>query len=163
MAESFSRSGQEFGRRAVNRGTRRAGWKATLSGWSERASFTKIRLFKANRRMLRAYLLKESLGQLWNYVYEGAMLNYLQKWIDQLRWQRLEPFQKLGQMLLEHLDGILNYCRIKVPMGVVEAVNGNIKALICRGRGYKDLDYLLLKARHMAATKSESVVLEKAA
>ena len=68
------------------------------------------------------------------------MLNYLQKWIDQLRWQRLEPFQKLGQMLLEHLDGILNYCRIKVRMGVVEAVNGNIKALIRRGRGYKDLD-----------------------
>jgi transposase len=104
-----------------------------------------------------------SLGQLWNYVYEGAMLNYLQKWIDPLRWQRLEPFQKLGQMLLEHLDGILNYCRIKVPMGVVEAVNGNIKALIRRGRGYKDLDYLLLKARYMAATKSEFVVLEKAA
>jgi hypothetical protein len=38
--------------------------------------------------MLKAYLLKESLGQLWNYVYEGAMLKYLQKWIDQLRWQR---------------------------------------------------------------------------
>jgi hypothetical protein len=48
-------------------------------------------------------------------------------------------------------------------MGVVEAVNGNIKALIRRGRGYKDLDYLLLKARYMAATKSESIVLEKAA
>ena len=23
------------------------------------------------------------------------MLNYLQRWIDQLRWQRLQPFQKL--------------------------------------------------------------------
>ena len=29
-------------------------------------------------------------------------------------------------MLLDHLDGILNYCRTKVPLGVVEAVNGNI-------------------------------------
>jgi hypothetical protein len=27
-------------------------------------------------------------------------------------------------MLLDHLDGILNYCRIKVPLGVVEAING---------------------------------------
>jgi hypothetical protein len=27
-------------------------------------------------------------------------------------------------MLLDHLEGILNYCRTKVPMGVVEAVNG---------------------------------------
>jgi hypothetical protein len=40
----------------------------------------------------------------------------------QLRWQRLRPFEKLADMLVTHLDGILNYCRIKVPMGVVEAV-----------------------------------------
>ena len=26
--------------------------------------------------------------------------DYLQRWIDQLRWQRLQPFQKLAQMLL---------------------------------------------------------------
>jgi transposase len=29
--------------------------------------------------------------------------------------------EKLARMLLKHLDGILNYCRTKVPMGVVEA------------------------------------------
>jgi hypothetical protein len=38
-----------------------------------------------NRRVFKAYLLKESLERLWNYHYEGAMLNYLQKWIDQLK------------------------------------------------------------------------------
>jgi hypothetical protein len=69
------------------------------------------------------------------------MLRYLQSWIDQLRWQRLKPMEKLARMLLNHLEGILNYCKIKVPMGVVEAVNGNIKALLRRGRGYRDLDY----------------------
>jgi transposase len=58
------------------------------------------------------------------------MLRYLQSWIDQLRWQRLKPMEKLARMLLNHLQGILNYCKIKVPMGVVEAVNGNIKALL---------------------------------
>jgi transposase len=42
--------------------------------------------------------------------------------------------------------------QIKVPLGVVEAVNGNIKALLRRGRGYRDLDYLLLKAQRLAAT-----------
>ena len=30
-------------------------------------------------------------------------------------------------------------------MGVMEAVNGNIKALLRRGRGYRGMDYLLLK------------------
>lgn len=91
------------------------------------------------------------------------MLRYLQAWIDQLRWQRLKPFQKLAWMLLDHLEGILNYCRTKVPFGVVEAVNGNIRSLLRRGRGYKNLRYLLLKAQRIAATKTEFVVLRKAA
>jgi hypothetical protein len=109
------------------------------------------------------YLLKESLDRLWSYTYEGAMLRYLKSWIDQLRWQRLRPMEKLARMLLDHLEGILNYCRIKVPLGVVEAVNGNIKALLRRGRGYRDLNYLLLKAQRLAATKTEFVAFRKAA
>lgn len=120
-------------------------------------------LFALNRKLFKAYLLKESLDRLWSYRYEGAMLRYLQRWIDQLRWQRLPAFQKLARMLLDHLDGMLNYCRTKVPLGVVEAVNGNIKSLLRRGRGYKDLRYLLLKAQRMAATKTEFVVFKKAA
>jgi len=120
-------------------------------------------LFALNRRVMKAYLLKESLDRLWNYTYEGAMLRYLKGWIDQLRWQRLKPMEKLARMLLEHLEGILNYCRTKVPMGVVEAVNGNIKALLRRGRGYRDLNYLLLKAQRLASTKTQFIVLQKAA
>jgi transposase len=120
-------------------------------------------LFALNRRVMKAYLLKESLDRLWSYTYEGAMLRYLQSWIDQLRWQRLKPMEKLARLLLDHLEGILNYCRIKVPLGVVEAVNGNIKALLRRGRGYSDLHYLLLKAQRLAATKIEFVAFQKAA
>ena len=120
-------------------------------------------LFALNRKVFKAYLLKESLDRLWTYRYEGAMVNYLHRWIDQLRWQRLKPFQKLAQMLVGHLDGILNYCRTKVPLGVVEAVNGNIKSLLRSGRGYKNLRYLLLKAQRMAATKTEFVAFKKAA
>jgi transposase len=120
-------------------------------------------LFQLNRRLMKAYLLKEGLDRLWDYRYEGAMLNYLQNWINQLRWQRLKPFEKLADLLLRHLDGILNYCHVKPRLGVVEAVNGNIKTLIRRGRGYKDLDYLLLKAQRMAATRTEFVAFQKAA
>src|SRR5207244_11792355 len=85
------------------------------------------------------------------------MLNYLQKWMDQLRWQRLPSFQKLAEMLLNHLDGILNYCRTKVRFGVVEAINGNIRMLINRGRGYKNMRYLLLKAKRLAVTNTDYV------
>jgi transposase len=120
-------------------------------------------LFGLNRRLFKAYLLKESLDRLWHYRYEGAMIRYFRNWVDQLRWQRLRPFQKLARMLIDHMEGILNYCTVKPPLGVVEAINGNIKSLLRRGRGYKNLRYLLLKAQRMAAARTEILVLEKAA
>ena len=117
------------------------------------------RLFQLNRRVFKAYLLKESLEQLWTYRYRGAMLNYLNQWIEQLKWQRLVPFQELAEMLLKHVDGIANYCETKVRFGVVEAVNGNIRMLINRGRGYQNLRYLLLKAKRMAVTNVEFIAV----
>jgi transposase len=117
------------------------------------------RLFQLNRRVFKAYLLKESLERLWKYRYRGAMLNYLNKWMEQLKWQRLVPFEKLAETLLKHVDGIANYCETKVRFGVVEAVNGNIRMLINRGRGYQNLRYMLLKAKRMAATNVEFMAI----
>jgi transposase len=158
-AEFFRRSGKL---RGLIKGKR---W-LLLSRWvnldtSKRRMLNE--LFAMNRRVMKAYLMKESLDRLWSYYYEAGMLRYLQNWIDQLRWQRLKPFEKLARMLLDHLDGILNYCRTKVRMGVVEAINGNIKSLLRRGRGYKNLRYLLLKAQRIAVTKTEFVAFRKAA
>ena len=120
-------------------------------------------LLRLNRKMLKAYLLKESLDRLWTYRYEGAARRYLYQWMAQLRWQRLKPFEKFSKMLLRHEQGLLNYCHAPVRFGVVEAVNGNIRALIRRGRGYKNLRYLLLKTQRLAALKTEVLILAKAA
>ena len=62
-------------------------------------------------------------------------------------------------MLLKHLDGILNYCRTKVRFGVVEALNGNIRMMINRGRGYQNLRYLLLKVKRMVVTNLEFIAI----
>ena len=83
---------------------------------------------------------------------EGAAQRFLTNWLLALRWQRLPAFQKLGT-LLRHLTGILNYCHEKVPFGKVEAINGNIRAMLRRGRGYRDHAYLLLKVQKATATR----------
>jgi transposase len=154
---SFFRQGKE--KRAVIKGKK---W-LLMSRWENLTSTPRgelNRLFQLNRRVFKAYLLKESLERLWNYRYEGAMFNYLQRWMDQLKWQRLAPFEKLAGTLLKHLRGIMNYCRTKVRFGVVEAVNGNIRMLINRGRGYQNLRYMLLKAKRMAVTNIEFVAVQ---
>jgi transposase len=88
------------------------------------------------------------------------MTNYLKRWINQLKWQRLIPFEKLADTLVKHLTGILNHCDTKVRFGVVEAVNGNIRMLINRGRGYTNLRYLLLKAKRIAVANIEFMTFQ---
>ena len=87
------------------------------------------------------------------------MLNYPNNWMEQLKWQRLAPFEKLAKTLLKHVDGIANYCENKVRFGVVEAGNGNIRMLINRGRGYTNLQSLLLKAKRMAVMNLEFIAV----
>ena len=73
-------------------------------------------LFALNRKVMKAYFLKESLKRLWTYIYEGAMLRYLKSWTLQLRWQRLPAFEQLAHMLIDHVDG--NCVGVPTPHGV---------------------------------------------
>jgi transposase len=97
--------------------------------------------------------LKEQLTQLWTYTYQGAARRFLTHWLQALRWQRLPAFQKLGQLLTRHLDGIVSYCHEPVPFGKIEAINGNIRAMLRRGRGYRDHESLLLKVQRATASR----------
>jgi transposase len=123
---------------------------ANLDG-AERATLRT--LFALNRRLATAYLLKEQLAQLWTYTYPGAAHRFLTTWLRALRWQRLPAFKQLGFLLVRHLDGILSYCHEKIPFGTVEAINGNIRAMLRRGRGYRDHAYLLLKVQKATAAR----------
>ena len=148
-AEFFRKRGEA---RTLVRGKR---W-LLLRSWThlDRADRQTLReLFALNRRLAKAYLLREQLTQLWTYTYEGSARRFLTTWLRALRWQRLPAFQKFARLLTRHLDGLLNYCHEKVPFGKVEAINGNIRAMLRRGRGYRDHEYLLLKVQRATATR----------
>lgn len=141
-------------------GATRALWRGKrwllLRAWGnlERGEREQLReLLALNRRLGKAHLLKEQLTRLWDYTYEGAAWRFLTAWVRALRWQRLPAFDKVAQLLSRHLDGILAYCHVKVPFGTVEAINGNIRAMLRRGRGYRDHEYLLLKVQKATAER----------
>ena len=108
-------------------------------------------VFALNRRLFKAYWLREDIERMWTYTYEAAAGRFFHRWVQSLRWQRLPAFQKLAWTLIRHLDGILSFCRHKVPFGVIEAINGNLRSMIRRGRGYRDHDYLILKVQKSTA------------
>jgi transposase len=122
-------------------------WK-TVRG-SKRAELEA--LFAANRRLFKAYLLREQLDRLWTYRTRTGVLDFLMGWFKALRWQRLPEMVRLGDFLLKHIDGIAAYCEHPVRFGVVESLNTTIKAVLRRARGMKDEAMLLLKLKWATA------------
>jgi transposase len=104
-------------------------------------------LFKANRRLNKAYLLKEMFGQLWDYRREVWARRFFERWKSALRWQRLKPYEKFARMVEEHWDAIASYCQEenKVPLGFVEGINDKIRVIQRRAYGLRDEEYLRLK------------------
>jgi transposase len=105
------------------------------------------KLLAANNRLNRAYLLKESFGQLWDYESEGWARRFFDNWRASLKWQRLTPYEKFAAMIDRHWDGIAAYCRPKnkVSLGFVEGLNNKIRVIQRRAYGLRNEDYLRLK------------------
>lgn len=108
-------------------------------------------LFGANRRLFKAYVLREELDHLWTYKTRDGVANFLWGWLEALRWQRLPEMEKLGDTLVTHFDGIAAFCDHAVRFGVVESLNTTIKGVIRRGRGMTDETMLLLKLKWATA------------
>jgi transposase len=70
-------------------------------------------LFKANKRLNKAYLLKETFDQLWDYKLPLWARWFFHNWRESLRWQRLEPFEKFARMVQDHWDGVEAIARRK--------------------------------------------------
>ena len=104
-------------------------------------------LLAANRRLNKAYLLKESFGQLWSYQREGWARRFFDNWKASLKWQRLEPYVKFAEMIEHHWEGIAAYCKPenKVSLGFVEGLNNKIRVIQRRAYGLRDEEYLRLK------------------
>ena len=104
-------------------------------------------LLKANKRLNKAYILKESFGQLWDYNNPTWARKFFENWKAQLRWQRLEHLEKFAAMIERHWDGVISYCQPenKVSLGFMEGLNNKIRVIQRRSYGIKDQEYLMLK------------------
>jgi transposase len=104
-------------------------------------------LFRRNKRLNKAYLLKESFGQLWGYTYPGSARKFFENWRDSLKRQRLKPYADFAKMVDKHWEGIVSFCKVenKVSLGFVEGLNNKIRQIQRRAYGLRDEEYLRLK------------------
>jgi transposase len=104
-------------------------------------------LLKANKRIYKAYVLKESFGQLWDYKNAVWSRKFFDNWKNQLRWSGLESYKKFSETIDRHWDHIASYCdpNNKVSLGFMEGLNNKIRVIQRRAYGIKNDEYLRLK------------------
>jgi len=105
------------------------------------------KLFAINEKLSKAYILKESFGQLWSYKSEVWARKFFKNWKETAESEGLKSFVKFTKLIERHWDGIATYCKKenKVSLGFVEGFNNKIRVIQRRAYGLKDEEYFRLK------------------
>lgn len=106
---------------------------------SRRDTRTLRALERGNRRIYRAWRLKDELEQLWNYKAPWAARRFLERWTTTALRSRLEPIRKLVATLRKHQDGILAFVQTRLTNAVSEGLNRIVKIVKNRASGFRDL------------------------
>lgn len=105
-------------------------------------------LEKINLRTNRAYLLKESFREVWTYRTKGWAKRYLAKWFWWATHSRLPPMRDFAWLLRRHEDDVLNWFRVPIDNGAVEAMNNNAKVISHRSHGFRSEKWFTLILLH---------------
>ena len=99
-------------------------------------------LIKSDRRLYRAYLLKESLRLVFKYTYDLAV-EELDSWLKWAQRCRIKEFVELGKKVKRHKEAILAAIKYGLTNARLEAVNNKIKVTLRMGYGYRNVDNLI--------------------
>lgn len=95
-------------------------------------------LLALNRRLSRAYVLKEQFEHAWTYGTEAGMWDFLLSWRAMLRWTRLKPLRRFWGMIERHRVGVTNWARWHLTNAALEGNNRSIRGLSHRAHGYRN-------------------------
>jgi len=144
----FFRNGPEM--RALGRGKR---WlfKRAWANCSPAQKEELAKLLRLNGKLARAYQLVEQLRDVLSAPDEITMFKGLMNVLRRTERRDNEPMRKLHESIDRHFTEILALGKYRPPTGRVEALNNNWETQVRLGRGYRDLDHLLLKLRFAIA------------
>jgi transposase len=107
-------------------------------------------ILRCNLKTVRAYLLKESFQQLWDYHSPWWAGQFLDPWCRQVMRSRIDPMKKIARSLRDHRELILNYFRAQklLSSGVVEGLNNKAKVTMRKSYGFRTFPCLELALYH---------------
>ena len=99
-------------------------------------------LIKSDKRLYRAYLLKEGLRLVFRHSHDAAVKE-LDRWLAWAQRCRIKEFVELGRKIKRHKSAILAAIKYGLTNARIEAINNNIKVTIRMGYGYRNIDNLI--------------------
>ncbi len=98
---------------------------------------------RTNKRLYRAYLLKESLAHGLSYRQLWRAEQHLNDWAQWASHSKLSPFAKLSRTVRQHKEGILAYVSTGLSNGLVEGLNNKIRLITRRAFGFHSAEALM--------------------
>jgi transposase len=120
-------------------------WLKTPGTLKRKQKYTLGEIMRVNRRLARAYILREDFEGFYECATEEEASRFLREWMGRCIRSRLEPFIRLAKRLGRWSAGILAYFRHRITNAVSEGINNKIKVLKRRSYGFHDLRYFMLK------------------
>jgi transposase len=103
-------------------------------------------LIRTDKRLYRAYLLKEGLRGVFKFSYDEAKVE-LDRWLKWAQRCRIAEFVELGRKIKRHKEAILITIKVGLTNARVEAINNKIKVTIRMGYGFRNVDNLIALVR----------------
>jgi transposase len=102
-----------------------------------------VEVQRTNRRLYRAYLLKETLAAILDRRQPNVARDKMHDWIRWARRSHLAPFKKAAATIRTHLDGIIAYVATGLSNGPTEALNGKARTITRRSYGFHSATSLI--------------------
>ena len=96
-----------------------------------------------NAPLYRAYLLKESLSNVFDETSTVAAKKELDRWLAWASRSKLEPFVKAARTIREYKDRILAYIETKLTNGMTEGFNNKLRMIARRAFGFHSAGALI--------------------
>lgn len=91
---------------------------------------------RTNKPLFRAYLLKESLAQGFEYRQRARAEEHFDGWLSWATRSRLKPFVRLAGTIKRFKDDILAYISTRLSNGLVEGLNNKTRLITRRAYGF---------------------------
>ena len=108
---------------------------ASLEGEQKR-EFAELR--KSELKTARAWALKETAMDLYDYVYEKPARRHFHWWYNWAVRSRLQPMKEVAAMLKRRFENIITYLRHRITNAASESLNAKIQWIKYTARGFRN-------------------------